>query len=246
MKRTIEAKLFFLFFLLVLTLIWQFSDTSFIISKPIDVIKQIFIFLTSKYFWKNLISSSIRVYLSIFLSLIIGVLIGTAGYFNKTYGKFLDLVSYPTQFIASATLTIILIMIFGLSDIVPVWVITIIILPNIFVATKIGMQNLRKDLIEVGKVYSTSKWTTFKNIMFPQIKPYILSGLIRANAVAWKIVVTAEIFIATSGLGYMLNTYFRTLNTAKLFALAIIILFLGLGTDKIIKYMASDKGVINA
>ena len=67
--------------------------------------------------------------------------------------------------------------------------------------------------------------------------PPFFMGIIRSNAIAWKVVVTAEIFIGTNGLGFMVNNYYRLINMPKLFATVLLIILIGLVMDWVFRYV---------
>jgi NitT/TauT family transport system permease protein len=181
--------------------------------------------------------SSQRVYISLFFGILIGLLIGSARYFYPKIADYIDMIFYPSQFLASAIWTIIAIVIFGLSWVTPYFIIVMVVLPNIFVAVQLGLKNIKRDLLEYGETITKNKKRLFRYIIFPQLMPPILLGMIRSNAVAWKIVVTAELFIGTNGLGFMVNHYYRMLDTPKLFAVVLITIVIGLSADWLLKYV---------
>ncbi|NOQ55322.1 MAG: ABC transporter permease subunit [Nanohaloarchaea archaeon] len=223
--------LFFLF------LFWELFVENFLIPKPSEIIITFFKLLSFEETWKNILISGIRVYTSITIALILGTIIGSLRYFKKEIYFLINPLFYPTQYIASAVWTIIGIVLFGLSPITPYFVIIIVILPNIFVSVQIGLNNINKTFIEYGKSHTQNKWRLYKYIIFPQILPHLLIGLIRSNAVAWKIVVTAELFISINGLGFMINNYYKMLDIQKLFATVLIIILIGLIFDQIFKHL---------
>jgi len=172
------------------------------------------------------------VVVSCIIALVLGIILTLT---KNTMVGFMYKFIYGTQFISAAVLTILFIVIFGLNPMIPIWVVTIVIIPNIYVATEIGLKNLRTDLVEFGKVYSNNKIKLFRYIILPQLVPYIMTGFIRAHAIAWKVIITAELFVVSKGLGYLLNNYFRLMQFDKLFGITIIIVCVGLVSDSIVR-----------
>ena len=218
--------------ILILLSIWEFGNFSFIVSKPTHIFSFIFTFLQTKIFWINFLRTLGRVIISCFLALIFGVILALL---KGTKLKFIYDFIYGSQFISAAVLTILFIVFFGLNPMIPIWVVTIVIIPNIYVATEIGIKHIRKDLTEFGKFYAKNKYKQFKYIILPQIIPYITNGFVRAHAVAWKVVITAELFVVAKGLGYLLNNYFRLMEFEKLFGITIIIICIGLLFDFMVR-----------
>ena len=239
-RKNIFQKTFLSFIgIAILVIIWEIFADGFILPKPSAVILAFFSLLQYPETWYNILRSIFRVYLSLAIALILGLFIGSLDYFNRPLSIVFNALFYPGQYIGSAVWSILAIVIFGLSPLTAYFIITIVILPNIFVAVQVGIKELNKNFMELGKVYTKKKTRLFKTLVIPQITPHVLIGLIRSNAVAWKIVVTAEIFISVNGLGFMVNNYYKLINMVNLFATVLIIILIGLFFDKIIKYYAN-------
>ena len=223
---------YLILFISIILGIWEFGNFSFIVSKPSHIFSFIIYFLQTKIFWSNFLKTLIRVFVSCILALVFGVILALL---KGTRLKFIYDFVYGTQFISSAVLTILFIVFFGLNPMIPIWVVTIVIIPNIYVATEVGLKNLRKDLTEFGKFYAKNKYKHFRYVILPQLSPYIMNGFVRAHAIAWKVVIIAELFVISQGLGYLLNNYFRLMQFEKLFGITIIIILVGLLFDKIVR-----------
>jgi len=218
-------------FFATIVLSWEFLVDNFIIPTPSDILSQFFFILSKVRTWENILASMQKVYVSLAVAIMIGLLIGSLRYFYPKIAEYVDSIFYPSQFIASAVWTLIAIVLFGLSWVTPYFIIIMVILPNLFVAVQIGLKNVNKQLLEFGHSITRHKGRLFRYIIFPQVMPPFFMGIIRSNAIAWKIVVTAEIFIGTNGLGFMVNNYYRLINIPKLFATVLLIIIIGLSMD---------------
>ena len=119
-----------------------------------------------------------------------------------------------------------------------VYIISVIaIVPDVFIATQEGLQEIDEKILELGKIYGESKIKIFRYLVIPQMLPYIFIGTIRAHATAWDIVATVEVFLALGGMGYLVQNQFRLLNLPKLFALAFILISAGLLSDRILRIL---------
>jgi ABC-type nitrate/sulfonate/bicarbonate transport system permease component len=215
---------------------WHYlSIDKFTVPSPIEILESLFYILKFPDTWLNILKTFVRVYVSLIITSFLGVILGSLVFFNKTTATIVNVFNQGIQFTASAVISIIAIVFFGLSPIVTYFVIVVAIFPNIFVATKVGIQETKKEYLELGKIYSNNNFKIFRHIIFPQLIPYILIGIIRSNAIAWKIAITAEVFIATSGLGFMINNYYKTLAISDLFAVVFLIIFIGIVLDYLIK-----------
>lgn len=221
-------------FLLLIILILQLRPEGFLPS-PLEIFGSMVEQLRLESVQQNILKTTTRVYIATGISLVLGVAIGVADYFNGTISDITNGIFYPTQFVSEAVLTIIAIAVLGLNPVIIYLVTVIAIVPDVFIATQIALNNMDEKLLELGQIYSENKLSTFKHLVIPQILPYIFTGLIRAHATAWDIVATAEVFLALSGLGYLVQNEFRLLDLPDLFALVGIIVIVGLASDRVLR-----------
>ena len=234
MRALSEKTLIQTSFILSLLLILQLSPEGFL-PAPLEILKTAITQIQSESIQNNVWRTATRVYLASFIALILGATIGVIDYFDERISYVTDVIFYPTQFVSEAILTILAITIIGINPSV-VYIITVLaIVPDVFIATQVGMNQLDEKLLELGEVYSNSKISTFRHLVIPQILPYIFTGIIRAHASAWDIVGTVEVFLALDGLGYLVQNQFRLLNLPELFGLALIIIVSGLISDRILR-----------
>lgn len=187
--------------------------------------------------WKNIAYTTIHVYISLLFTIITGIIFGSLKFFHKGLSAVAESIIHPLQYVSAAVIAILATIVVGLSRVGPYLVIWIAVLPNIYIPVSLGLKEARKDFLELGFTYTKKKFPIFKHILFPQICPYLIVGSVRANAIAWKIAVTSELFMAAHGLGFMVNHYYRVLETANLFAAVIIIIIIGTFFDALIKYL---------
>lgn len=74
-----------------------------------------------------------------------------------------------------------------------------------------GINNVDKKYLEVSKIFMKSKRTTIFKVILPAALPSIFTGLRLASGNALMGVIGAEMFAASSGLGYMV-TYAREMS----------------------------------
>jgi len=226
--------IFVLFLLLVVQSSVDFLPT------PYEIGKEVVNYLVDPDLRSDLASTAGRVYLSTLLALVLGVIIGVADYFNSTISDIFNSLFYPTQFLSEAVLAILAIAVLGINPLV-VYVITVMsVVPDVFIATQEGIQELDQRILELGTVYGESKLQVFRHLVIPQMLPYIFIGGIRAHATSWDIVATVEVFLALGGMGYLVQNQFRLLNLPELFALATILISAGLLSDRILRIIKRE------
>lgn len=160
MKYFKKINFYSLLFLIFFTYLWHRAGIKnpFITPGPFKTAKAFYSLLNDMETWKNIYYSIIRLYTAIFFALIFGCTMGITIFFNKKLGFFFKRLIYSFQFISASVLSILIIVILGLNPLAPLLIICIAILPNIFVSVSMGMEELKKEYIELGMVYTEKKY----------------------------------------------------------------------------------------
>jgi NitT/TauT family transport system permease protein len=156
--------------------------------------------------------STARVLVGIFLGVITGVPVGLVmGSNPKINAALAPVVSFirPMPAIAFIPLVILYFGIGEFSKIVVIWVPAFLYME---LNTMAGVKSVSTDVILAAKNLGVSRWTLFTKVVIPSAMPFILNGFKTATAVAWAVVIAAELVGAQRGLGYVImdaSTFFR-------------------------------------
>jgi ABC-type nitrate/sulfonate/bicarbonate transport system permease component len=113
---------------------------------------------------------------------------------------------------------------FGLNDITVIFSVTLILLPFTIINVGAGLQELDRDLIELGQSLTRSPFRHVRKVVVPLLLPYLFTALRTSFGVSWKVVLTAELFGGDSGVGYLLNVARQEFDTVTIFAIIFFIL----------------------
>lgn len=107
----------------------------------------------------------------------------------------------------------------------------------ILINTLEGVRNVEPSWVEAARSYGAKERDVFfKVILFGSI-PFIISGLRLGIGRALISMLVAEFFISTGGLGYLLAVAGTTYQTAKVFALALLVALIGvLSSEALLRY----------
>ena len=115
---------------------------------------------------------------------------------------------------------------FGLNSTTVIFTITLVLLPFTIVNVQAGIGELDGDLIEMGRSLFRGRLRLLTKIVLPLLTPYFFTALRTSFGVAWKVVLTAELFGGNAGVGYLLNVARQEFDTETVFAIiALIFLF---------------------
>ncbi|GAA3203551.1 ABC transporter permease [Actinocorallia longicatena] len=99
-----------------------------------------------------------------------------------------------------------------------------------------------KELRQVSATLGARQGEILRKVVVPYALPGILDA-IRVNfAVAWNLVVVAELIAAESGLGYRISRAQRFLQSDKIFAILIVIGLIGLAIDVVLRLVRDRIG----
>ncbi|WP_243369202.1 ABC transporter permease [Microvirga solisilvae] len=93
-------------------------------------------------------------------------------------------------------------------------------IPNVAVTLREGARALDRDYAEVAQVYRLSPWMTLRNVIVPQLAPYLLGAARNGLALIWKIVLVVELLGRSNGVGFQLQSYFQLFDVPRVIAYA--------------------------
>lgn len=128
----------------------------------------------------------------------------------------------------------IFIIIFGIGEKSNIAVIIVGAFWSVLLNTISGIQSVDAKLLELAYVYRINSARTVFRIILPSAVMSILTGLRLGLGSAWMCVVAAEMFGASSGIGYMIMFSRELAQTANMYVEVLIIGFVGLAIDRIL------------
>lgn len=107
-------------------------------------------------------------------------------------------------------------------------IVTLFVLWPVLVNTYSGVRHVDDSLIEVGRSFRASEWQMWRHIVVPSAVPYIMTGLTQAVATGLVGVIVGELWTALSGLGATLSFESNAFHTARVLAVVLTIMILGI------------------
>jgi NitT/TauT family transport system permease protein len=168
----------------------------------------------------------LRVFLGFGLALLVGTAVGIAMGARKTLESFFEpyiLVGLTVPGLAWAILAL---MWFGVSEVAPMFAISAVVTPMLAVNMWQGTQAIDRELLEMAHAFRISRLMVVREIVLPQLLPFLLAGSRFGLSLGWKVVVLSEMFGLTSGIGYMINRSFSLYSMRDVLAWTIGFTFL--------------------
>ncbi|MXQ12370.1 ABC transporter permease [Microvirga makkahensis] len=92
--------------------------------------------------------------------------------------------------------------------------------PNVAVTLREGARALERDYAEVAQIYRFGPWRTLREVIIPQLAPYLLAAARNGLALIWKIVLVVELLGRSNGVGFQLQSYFQLFDVPRVMAYA--------------------------
>ena len=103
--------------------------------------------------------------------------------------------------------------------------------PAMVVATISGLDRVPRVLRRVALVHRMGFWDTLRHITLPSALPSLFTGVKLAFAYAFIGVIAGEFILSGGGLGYAIAYAYESFETAKMYALMLLVLGVGVAVN---------------
>ena len=219
--------------ILIIFILWQTlallinSDT---FPTAVDVFKSLYFHLTQGELLYHLSITLLRVVITFFIAMLIGVFFGILMGEYKKVDNALDTLLVIGLNIPALVTIIICYIWFGLTDVAALLAVILNKVPTVIVTIREGARTIDLKYMQIAQVYKVSKYDTFTKIYLPQIYPYIMASARTGLSLIWKIVLVVELLGRSSGMGFQLSMFFQFFDIESIMAYSmafiIVILFI--------------------
>ena len=225
----------------VVFLFWSLATYSglikpFFLPTPTTIVKSIAKLFQEFGLLKDIGISVYRILLGFGLSCVVAIPLGIWLGISKRSQAFFDPIIGFTRYIPPSAFVPLFILWFGIGDLEKVLLIFAGITPYLAILTFDVVANTNREFIEASYTLGAKRKDIICKIIIPQALPGIWDAMRLMVGAAWTFVVLAEIVASTSGLGHLIITSQRFLQTPNVIAAILIIGVLGLLTDYFFKY----------
>jgi len=120
----------------------------------------------------------------------------------------------------------------GLTETAAILAVVLNKLPNVAVIVREGARNLDPGLEEMARAYRFDRWTWMRDVLIPQLQPYIVTAARSGLSLAWKIVLVVELLGRPDGVGFAINFYFiQSTDVAAIIGYSLVFMAVMIGID---------------
>jgi NitT/TauT family transport system permease protein len=187
--------------------------------------------------WVVVTQATVLAVVGLVFGIPLGLAVGSLPVFARTSGPIFQFI----RMVSPLSWTPLAIIVLGVGDAPVYFLIAVACVWPIALNTSAGVAALDPRWLTVGRSLGANRWELLRTIVWPGIRPHVLTGLRLAVGVAWVILVPAEMLGVNSGLGYfVLNTRDR-LAYADLTAAILVVGACGFLIDSLARWLFRER-----
>ncbi|HKY07267.1 MAG TPA: ABC transporter permease [Candidatus Binatia bacterium] len=203
---------------------------------PFSQVVEAFVqFLQSGVILSNLRSSLTGLLLGFALSVVLGLSLGALMGRYRAVERALDIYVHALFVCPSILFAPIFFAVFGLSDASRIAIIVVYSTFVIVINTATAIRTVDPSLVEMAVSFGCRERQIFTRILLPASLPLVFAGLRLGMGRAVKGMINGEMLIAFVGLGALAQRYGAQFDAAKVFAIAMVVLIIGLVSNAIVQ-----------
>jgi NitT/TauT family transport system permease protein len=165
-------------------------------------------------FWETLRKTMIGFGGALVVGVPVGILMGRYRY-AKNF--FFDLV-YLAANVPLIVYAILGLLLFGLGDAGPAFVVALLVLPVISLNVAAGVEGVDRQLLLMSQAYGRPTGAALRDIVVPSFNPFLFAAARASFAASWKLAALAETFGGTTGVGVQIRKAFQGFSVPDMMA----------------------------
>lgn len=212
-------------------------NNSILLPSPEKTLITTFKIITQKNFIKIVGSTLIRGLIGILFSVVLGLIIGTIAGIKKTVFSFINPFLVILRSVPVISF-ILLALIWLNTEFIAVFIGFLIMFPVITINVTEGIKDLDKGLLKMAKSFKVPKSKLIREVYFPHISSFLISGISTAIGFGWKAIIIGEVLsLPKFGIGTFMQNAQMFLLVDELFAWTIIAVLISALFEYFIRYL---------
>jgi NitT/TauT family transport system permease protein len=144
----------------------------------------------------------------------IGILMGRYRYAKNFFFDFV----YVAANVPLIVYAILGLLLFGLGDTGPAFVVALLVLPVIALSVAAGVEGVDRNLLSMSRAYGMPASAAMREIVVPSFAPFLFAATRASFAASWKLAALAETFGGTTGIGVQIRKAFQGFSVTDMLA----------------------------
>lgn len=211
-------------------------EPAYIVPSPSGVLARTWDLIAGESaFYTNTYTSFVRVGAAVLIALVLGTGLAVVAYYVPLVrGLLIDRLLPFVNAFPSIGWAIAGMYWLGVSTSAVIFVEVAIVLPFTAVTIWEALKALDTETIEMAQSFTRSNRRVFAKVVLPYLAPSVFTAMRLSYGAAWKVALVAEIFGASTGLGYLLNNAREQFDSTTLYATILTLILIVHGVDKLI------------
>lgn len=163
----------------------------------------------------------------------LGIVMGTFPVIRHFFNPMLD----PLRFLPISALVPLFIVWFGIDELQKIVFLFVGIFVYMLPLIVEAVDNVEEVYLQTATTLGATRGQLIRHVLIPGSLPAIGEALRVMNGIGWTYVIMAEVVNARYGLGYLITTAGKRSHVDQIFALVLVILFIGVVTDWMIRFV---------
>ncbi len=174
----------------------------------------------------------LRVTIAFVIAMVLGIALGVALGRSRKADLALDTPLLVLLNTPALVITVLAYVWVGLTESAAILAVVLNKLPNVAVIVREGARNLDPGLEEMARAYRLDRWTWARDVLVPQLQPYVVTAARSGLSLAWKIVLVVELLGRPDGVGFAINFYFiQSTDVAAIIGYSLVFMAVMIGID---------------
>jgi taurine transport system permease protein len=192
---------------------------------------------TGASFWEHIWVSTLRVFGAFLLACVVGIPLGIAmGMSPVARGIFDPPIEFYRPIPPLAYLPLMIIW-FGIDELSKVLLIFSSVLAPMVLGARAGVKSAAIEQIHAAYSFGATRWQVIRMVVLPSAMPEIFTAMRVGIGFGWTTLVAAEMVAATSGLGYMVLSASRFLQTPVVIMGIVVIAAIAYAFDHLVRFV---------
>ena len=227
-RKILQTALIALIYLAIWEAVSLLVGKELLLPSPLSTLSRLAVLLTQGETWFYAGLTLLRIMTGYAVGVLLGVLLAVL----TARSAFAEALLSPLRAIVKAspvTSFILLALLWLSSDMVPLVISVLMVVPMVWTATAEAILQTDPRLVEMGRLFGLTRWQIVKKIYVPSVLPQFLAACTTSLGFAWKSGVAAEIIaLPKQSIGYMLYQSKLRIETPDLFAWTLLIVALSM------------------
>jgi NitT/TauT family transport system permease protein len=172
--------------------------------------------------YQHLTVTIMRIAVGFVLSMLLGSAIGIAMGARRRAEAFFEVWVMVGLTVPAPAAAMLAVMLLGLSETAGAVAITVLVTPFVAVNVWQGVKAMDPGLVEMARVFALSRRALLREVVVPQLVPFLLAAARYGFGLTWKVVVIIEMIALGDGVGHALTSAFRSFEMYTVLAWTLI------------------------